>query len=158
MKKFFDILVYVVVTLIALGGCGVLAWFWPWKFSVGALSVLLIVAGFYLQKFVSIIMVLENDLGQATQALEEVDTSMQQIIDMKLYFDTPEVQQMVTHVMESVKMAQFSVNRMIKNFTDRSKQKFVMVIEEEPETPPPASGPEQQQQEGTVASVERSNH
>ena len=55
---------------------------------------------------------------------------MQHIIEMKLFFDDPSVQELVSQVMDSVKMAQFSVNKMISNFTDRSKQKFVMMIED----------------------------
>ena len=142
--------------MVCLGASGLAAWYYPWMFAVGVLTLLLVLAGFYLWKFVRIIWILEDDLGQATQALEEVESSMQTIIEMKLFFDDQGVQDMVKGVMESVRMAQFSVNKMIKSFTDRSKQKYVMIIEEEPE-PTEAEKQEQQQQEGTVASVERSN-
>lgn len=158
LNKLAQILVVIAAVLVCTGAVGYLGWFHPWWLAIGTLTTLLGTSLFFLWKFIRIIWILENDLGQATQALEEVNESMQNIIEMKLYFDTPEVQGLVSHVMENVRMAQFSVNKMIGNFTDRSKQKFVMVIEEEPDEPlQPVSDPEQQQalyQEGVIASVE----
>lgn len=158
IKKIFTWFWYIVTAVTCFALIGLALYEVPWIFLTGFFAFLLGVACFYLWKFSKIIMVLENDLGQATQALEEVEELMQQIIDMKLYFDTPEVQQLVAHVMESVRMAKFAVNMMIKNFTDRSKQKFIMVIEEEPELPlKKEEEKEQRPREGTVLSVERPN-
>lgn len=180
MKKFFDIILYAVATLLALSGCAAAAWFFPWQLAVGVLTLLLGASCFYLWRFSKIIMILEGDLGKAIESLEEVEESMENIISMKLYFDTPEVQELVSHVMESVRMAKFSVNKMIKDFTDRSKQKFVMVVtdneEEEDEQRQQQAGDnpmlravradeniqqqqiqQQQQQEGTIARGERTN-
>lgn len=154
MKTILDIMLYVAAALVVGGAAAFLGYYYPWQFAVGILSLLLLVMSYHLWKFVTIIMVLEKDLGDATEALREVEGSMQNIIDMKLYFDTPEVQQLVTHVMESVKMAQFSVNKMISNFTERSKQKYIMIIEEEPENV--VEETPERPREGTIASVERS--
>lgn len=85
----------------------------------------------YLYKFAKIILILEDDLSKAIESLEDVEASMQNIISMKLFFDDPQVQALVSHVMDSVRMAKFSVNKMIKTFTERSKQKFVMIVEED---------------------------
>lgn len=131
MKKFFNIMTYIASALVILTACSLCVYFYPWQFVVGCLLIAIAILGFYLWKFAKIIIILEDDLGKAIEALEEVESSMQNIIDMKLYFDTPEVQQLVAHVMDSVKMSKFSVNKMIKNFTDRSKQKFIMVFEED---------------------------
>ena len=154
-KKILNIVAYTASVLVCATAVTLLGYYYPWYLAVGVLTALLGTALFFLWRFSSIIMVLENDLGQATQALEEVAESMQQIIDMKLYFDTPEVQELVSHVMDSVRMAQFSVNKMIGNFTDRSKQKFIMVIEEEPDATQHQQQPPQLPQEGTIASVGR---
>jgi len=121
-------------------------------FVIAVLTLALAISLFYLWRFTRIIMILENDLGGATQALEEVNQSMQNIIDMKLYFDTPEVQELVSGVMENVRMAQFSVNSMIGHFTDRSKQKFVLLVEDDPNPEPET--PDVELREGTVGSVE----
>lgn len=153
--KFFNILAYLASSIVCISAVVWLGYYYPWYLAVGTLTALLSTSLFFLWRFSNIIMVLENDLGQATQALEEVAESMQQIIEMKLYFDTPEVQQLVSHVMDSVRMAQFSVNKMIGNFTDRSKQKFIMTIEEEPDDMLLLQQ-QQPQKEGTIASVGRS--
>jgi hypothetical protein len=134
-------------------------YFFPWQTAFFIALALLGVCGYFNYKFAKIIMVFEDDLGKATESLKDVETSMQQIIDMKLFFDTPEIQEMVQGVMESVRMAQFSINTMIKNLTERSKQKFVMVIEEESEEGISEQEEEQARlhpREGTVLSVERS--
>lgn len=134
-----------------------LGYYFPWYLVTAVLLSLLGASGWFLWKFSRIIMILEDDLGQAIQALEDVEGSMEQMIEMKLYFDTPEVQQHVSGVMDSVRMAKFSVNKMVKSLTDRSKQKFVMVIEEEAPGSQEETDQKQQQQqqpiEGTVASV-----
>ena len=163
MKKFLNFLTYFASILVTLSACILCVYFYPWQFVVGFLTLVIGVLSFYLWKFAKIIIILEDDLGNAIQSLEEVETSMQNIIDMKLYFDTPEVQQLVSHVMDSVKLSKFSVNKMIKNFTDRSKQKFIMVLEEEGdqsiEQQELNSGVNEvkpsQLKEGTIASVER---
>lgn len=154
MKKLLDILLYTAAVLVIGTACFFAGYHYPWQFAVGVLLLISFVMGFYLWRFTTIIMVLEQDLGNATEALQEVSDTMQNIIDMKLYFDTPEVQQLVSHVMESVKMAQFSVNKMISSFTERSKQKYVMIIEEEPEDA--VEETPERPREGTVAGVERS--
>jgi hypothetical protein len=157
--------VYTASTLFLGGSTCVAFYYYPWQATVAALVGALTVVGWQLWKFARIIMVLEDDLGKAIESLEEVEGSMENIIEMKLFFDDPEVQRMVASVMDDVRMAKFSVNKMIKSFTDRSKQKFVMVIEDPPdegETNNP-EGPQMNQQqqhgppqEGTVVSVERS--
>jgi hypothetical protein len=49
-----------------------------------------------------------------------------------MFFEDIEIKRVVSEVMETVRMAKFSVNKMSKRFTDRSKQKYI-IIEEEPE-------------------------
>jgi len=162
-KRLLNFMLYTAAALVITTAVAASFWFYTWESIVGLLVLLLVVAGFYIWKFAKIVLILEDDLGSAIEALEDVEGSMQNIIDLKLFFDDPEVQKMVAGVMDSVKMAKFSVNKMIQSFTDRSKQKFIMVIEEdeteadqhsimdeEIELVPTRRG------EGTVLSVERS--
>ena len=83
--------------------------------------------GFYMYKFIKIIMVFEDDISDVIESLDQVDQSLKGVIYLKLFFDDKEVQILVKEVMDSVKMARFNVNLMSKRFTDRSKRKYILV-------------------------------
>lgn len=78
-----------------------------------------------------IIMILEDDFSQVIDSLNNVENSVNGVLEMKMFFDTPEVQHLVRGVMDSVRMAKFDLNTMIKKFVDRSKQKYIIIEEDE---------------------------
>lgn len=125
------IIVYIASVLVCVGSLAASFYYFFWQTTVGVLLAIIASLCWYLYKFAKIILILEDDLSKAIESLEEVESSMQNIITMKLFFDDPQVQALVSHVMDSVRMAKFSVNKMIKTFTERSKQKFVMIVEED---------------------------
>lgn len=94
-------------------------------------------AGFYLWRFSSILMILEDDFSEAVESLELVETSLDKILKMQLFFDSKEVKLVVQESMAELKAGKVSVNRLIQKFVDRSKQKYVVIQEED--VPPPES-------------------
>lgn len=127
-----------------------------WFFGILSLilSILVVVMGYYLWKFLRIIMVFEDDLKEAIEALQEVERSMGRINDLRLFFDDEEVRGAADEIKNTFRLAQYYVNQVIINFTRRSKQKYIVIIEEEAEgeeggmrTPLP--------REGTIAHVGR---
>ncbi len=75
-------------------------------------------------------MVFEDDLGKAINALNELEESVDNVLELKLFFDDVKLVAIVSEVMDSIKIARFYINQIIKNFTWRSKQKYVEIIEE----------------------------
>jgi len=140
-----------------------------WFFGIISfiLLALLIVAIWFLWKFVRIILVFEDDLSDAIESLQEVERSMVNVLELKLFFDDEQIRNLVGEIMDSVKMAQFNINQMIKKFTQRSKRKYIIIMEEDEENNTHVAGPSEQQQhfggeippavskEGTIAHVER---
>jgi len=84
-------------------------------------------AVFYLYKFATIIMVFEDDITEVLSSLDEVDAAIKNVNQLKMFFDDLELKGIVAEVMEAVKMSRFSVNKMSKRFTDRSKRKYILL-------------------------------
>jgi len=112
---------------------------WALAFVSVILFAGLLAAGWFLLKFSKIIMVFEDDLGEAIGALNSVEGGLEQILEMKLFFDSPEVRSAIDGALGEVKLCRMVINKLIKRFTERSKEQFVLIIDE-------ADGPPPQQQ------------
>jgi len=107
---------------------------------VAFLSLLIIIllaclglACYYIWKFATIIMVFEDDLEESIESMNNVDKSMKGLLEMQMFFDSPEIKSAVKSVLEEVTLTRAILNLTIKKFTDRSKQKYITVWEEEEE-------------------------
>lgn len=78
-------------------------------------------------------MVFEDDIAESLDAMASIDKSMKSLLEMQLFFDSPEVKASVKEIMEEVVLTRAVLNVTIKKFTDRSKQKYVTVWEEDQE-------------------------
>lgn len=99
---------------------------------IGIIALLTIALGFavfYLWKFAKIIMVFEDDISDTLDALGSVENAIIGILQMQLFFESPEVKKAVQNVLDEVKICRSVVNQMIQKFTARSKQKYVLVRE-----------------------------
>jgi hypothetical protein len=106
-----------------------------WVFGILLLLsfVIIGVMVFYLLKFVKIIMVFEDDLGEAINSLKDLEDSVKGVLELELFFDDEKLKIIVSEVMDNINLARFQVNQIIKNFTWRSKQQYIFVVEEEEE-------------------------
>ena len=94
---------------------------------------LLISSIFYLIRFARIIMIIEDDFSDAIEALEDTEKTLEKILGMRLFFDSKEVQMVVQEAMSEDKNNKIAVTRVALKFVDRSKQKYIVVVEEEPD-------------------------
>jgi len=128
------------------------------------LFVALAFAVHYLWKFAKIIMVFEDDINDTLNALGAVETAIVGVLQMQLFFDSPEVKKAVLNVLEEVKLCRGVINQTIGRFTARSKQKYVLIREDDsfeqqeiprlPGQPPGTPNPlEMLQSEGTLIDV-----
>lgn len=90
---------------------------------------LCVIMGYYLYRFARVIMLFEDDISDVLSALDDVDMAIKNIVGVRMYFDSEEIKRLISDVMETVKMARFSVNKMSKRFTERSKQKYILIEE-----------------------------
>lgn len=97
------------------------------------LAALLTISLVYLWKFARIILILQEDFSEVTESLQDAERSIDNCLNLPMFFDSPEVQQATVNALEGVKMAKMSVSKMIGKFTQRSKQKYVEVVEVEKE-------------------------
>lgn len=96
------------------------------------LFVLLCASVFYLLRFARIILVIEDDFSDAVEVFSNTEELLVKILEMKLFFDSKDVQITVHQVMNEVRANKAVVNRMALRFVERSKQKYVSYTEEEP--------------------------
>lgn len=91
----------------------------------------LVVACYYLYKFATIIMILEDDFSEAIEDLGDVEASVEGLLAMQLFFDSKEVKLAVQESLNEIKKAKVSVGNLIQKFVARSKNKYVIVYEDE---------------------------
>lgn len=84
-----------------------------------------IVATFYALKFAKIIIVLEDDIAETVEVHEQAVETFNRILSMQLFFDSPEVKVIVSEALDDIKMAKIALQKVIKNFTARSKQNYI---------------------------------
>lgn len=93
------------------------------------LAGLLGVALFYLWRFARILLILENDFSEATEVLQEAEQGLEQCLALPMFFDSPEVQKATLHALEGVKASRVALAGLVRTFTQRSKQKYIEVID-----------------------------
>lgn len=78
-------------------------------------------------------MILENDFSEATETLQDAERTMTACLELPMFFDSPEVQRATSEALDSIRAAKVSVAGMVRKFTQRSKQKYVEVLDVEKE-------------------------
>lgn len=77
----------------------------------------------------SIIAVFETDLADNINSLDDVERSLAGIIELRMFFDSKDIQILIKEVMDSIKLARLQVGKTSKRFTDRSKNKYYLIEE-----------------------------
>lgn len=78
------------------------------------------------------VMILEDDLSDAIEKLNSAEETMNNLLNMRLFFDSPEVKNAVQACLDEVKLTKFEINKLAQKFVERSKQKYIVEeIEEE---------------------------
>lgn len=94
------------------------------------LASLLGVVSFFALRWAKIIFVLEDDLEETIRVHERTVTVLENIHKTPMYFDSLEVRNAVAEAMEDVKLCQTATQKLIQNFTQRSKQRYVRLEQE----------------------------
>lgn len=97
------------------------------------LFVALCLVSFYAIRWAKIIFVLEDDLTEAIEIHERTAKALEAILKTPMFFDNPQVKAAVDEAMENVKMCQTATHKLIQNFTQRSKQRYIRLVDQEEE-------------------------
>ena len=112
------------------------------------------VFAYYLYKFISVIMTFEDDIPDALESLQSVESAMEKLNEVKMFYEDDTIKNLVNDVLDHVKIARHYVNWMAKRFTDRSKQRYVTVDPTESDVAQMlAAQPVSETGEGTIAHV-----
>lgn len=88
---------------------------------------------FYAVRWAKIIFILEDDLAEAIEIHERTVKALEAIAKTPMFFDNPQIKAAVDEAMENVKMCQTATHKLIQNFTQRSKQRYIRLIADEDE-------------------------
>jgi hypothetical protein len=88
-------------------------------------------AAYYLIKFARIILLTEDTLSDAIESFNKTNESINDLTKLEMFFDSPEVKRSVQRVVEDIKLSQIEITKVINNFTNLSKQKYVTVVSDE---------------------------
>jgi hypothetical protein len=85
------------------------------------------------------VLILEDDISDAIVAMNNAEETMNNLLNMQMFFDSPDVKKTVQDCLEDVKLTKFEINKIAQKFVERSKEKYIIeVIEEpDPDAPPP---------------------
>lgn len=88
------------------------------------------VLGWKAYQWARAVFILEDDLEEAAETLAEAEKMLNQLATMQLFFDSPEVKEVVGQCMDEVKVCKFAINKLSLKFTERSKNRFTYVQDE----------------------------
>jgi hypothetical protein len=98
------------------------------------ISVLLFAAVLYLIKklydFANIIIVFEDHISEVMDTIEESDKALNSILEMKFFFDSPEIQNIIAVAKETIMFSKVKLNSIAAKFVDLSKKKYVLYVDE----------------------------
>ena len=80
-------------------------------------------------RWAKVIFLLEDDLAEAIEIHERTTEALEGIIKTPMFFDSPELQAAVREALENVKICQIATQKLINSFTQRSKQKYIRIID-----------------------------
>lgn len=98
-----------------------------------ALLVALIFVIFYAIRWARIIFVLEDDLTEAIDVHERTVVVFENLLKAQVFFDSPEIKAKYDEALQDVRMCQIATQKLIQNFTQRSKQRYVRLVNENEE-------------------------
>lgn len=106
------------------------------------------IGAFYLYRFSRIIFLFEDDLSNALNSLNSTEKTLNETVNMQVFFDSPEVRKQYNEAIQEVQVRRSEILDIIDKFTQRSKRKYIIVEEEEE----PEEEQEEQlyQQQGTL--------
>lgn len=74
-------------------------------------------------------MILEDDFSEAISTLQDAENSIDEVLKMPLFYDSPEVKAVVTNVFNDIKITKLAITSLMIKFTQRSKQRYIQVKE-----------------------------
>lgn len=93
--------------------------------------VTLLFVGYYAVRWAQIIFILEDDLTEAIEIHERTLKTLESISKTPMFFDNPQTKAAVDEAIENVKVCQTATHKLIQNFTQRSRQRYVRLSDED---------------------------
>jgi len=97
---------------------------------IGLLLLAVFFLGKQLYKFAKIIMIFEDNISNVLDSVNEAEKSLDEILELKLFFDSPEIQQIITNTRETIKYSKIKINNAAARFVELSNNKYVSYIED----------------------------
>lgn len=80
-------------------------------------------------RWAKIIFILEDDLSEAIEIHERTVAALEAILKTQMFFDSPEIKAAVNEALENVRVCQTATQKLVHSLTQRSKQKYVRLVE-----------------------------
>jgi len=89
-----------------------------------------VTATIFLWKFAKIILIIENDLSNAIEVLQDAEKTMNDCLELPMFFDSPQVQMATKEALDQIRVAKVAVAGLVTKFVAQSKQKYIEVVED----------------------------
>ncbi len=85
---------------------------------------------FYLVRFIKYLMIKEDILSSAIEVLNRTLGSFTYLLSLPLFYDSKEIKEKTTELLEDIKLSKVAVQRVADDFTRLSKGKYVTLESE----------------------------
>ena len=79
-----------------------------------------------LYEILTIIAIFEDDISASIEAHAKAQESLDGILSLNLFFDSPEVRPVVQEAIEQIKISRYEITTCAERFVQRSNQKYVL--------------------------------
>jgi len=97
------------------------------------LTIVLAFVVYHAIRWARIIFVLEDDLTEAVEVHERTVAVFENLLQAQVFFDSPEIKAKYDEALQDVRVCQTATQKLIQNFTQRSKQRYVRLVNENEE-------------------------
>lgn len=93
----------------------------------------LVFVTYHALRWAKIIFVLEDDLSEAIDVHERTVATLEALLKVPMFFDSPEVKLAVDESLQNVRLCQLATQRVVQHFTQRSKQHYIRIEQDNEE-------------------------
>lgn len=95
------------------------------------LLILLGISCFYMLRFAKMVLSIENNLSNTLKAFDELDKFFISFNNKKLYFEAPELSNIIMELRKQAFVCKLEVQKTIDTFTAFSEKKYIVEVAEE---------------------------
>ena len=89
--------------------------------------------GYHALRWVRVIFLIEDELSEAIEVHERTIQMLENLTRLPVFFDSPEIKAKFDEALQDVKICQIATQKLVQNFTQLSKQRYIRLVDKNEE-------------------------